>query len=350
MRIVVKRLTLIALSALFAVCAAFTVAALTKDVARADDQTEVSITFSGLLDANNNPIGSPASFYLTRINFDKGVSTGVKAEKDFSDLNAKTTYTGSATEYYWQSGNDVGFPVDTSYAFIYLKTITSPVAGDTISVQSGAWFTTGGTINEKYIIAEDMVLNFNGTAWVKCTAFTPAADVWAGADQSGNKGAQLTAWGIANDGGAAAYPTTGTFALLNVSSSLNVGPTANQAGNITSIKYNGTPIKDVEGAVVAEWFTYLAIYLPYRTGIVSFEKYAVIGSKYVASDCYYSLSTVSGHGRMTVINYSDTTSFAFSESGTGILWNGNNQGGSAINGIANDATPPAVGKQRFARA
>ncbi|MBP5467035.1 MAG: hypothetical protein J6Y43_05690, partial [Clostridia bacterium] len=71
--------------------------------------------------------------------------------------------------------------------------------------------------------------------------------------------------------------------------------------------------------------------------------YTVIGSHFVLSDCCYSLSTVSGHGRMTQMNFAETTAFSFNETGKGIVWNGNNQGSSEIFGIPNDATAPAVG-------
>ena len=152
------------------------------------EPTTVEITYDKIADQNSAPIGNPVSFYLTRLYFDKKISAGVKAEKDFSNLNANTTYTGSDTEYFWQSGNDVGFPENTTdYKFIYLKTMTQPKNGDEISVKAGAWFITGGTVNEKYVLAEDMNLRFDGTAWGTVGQFAIERVLWNGSDQSGKK-------------------------------------------------------------------------------------------------------------------------------------------------------------------
>nr|MBO4517515.1 InlB B-repeat-containing protein [Clostridia bacterium] len=254
------------------------------------EPTTVEITYDKIADQNSAPIGNPVSFYLTRLYFDKKISAGVKAEKDFSNLNANTTYTGSDTEYFWQSGNDVGFPENTTdYKFIYLKTTTLPNTGDEISVKAGAWFITGGTVNEKYVLAEDMNLRFDGTAWGTVGQFAIERVLWNGSDQSGKNGAQLTAWGIENDGAAAAKPLVGTCALLSVGT-LSVAATANLASSITGIKYNGTPISEVDGALVAEWLTHLFIYVPYRTGLITIEEGAFVGNKYADKEYHYILN------------------------------------------------------------
>ena len=259
------------------------------------EPTTVEITYDKIADQNSAPIGNPVSFYLTRLYFDKKISAGVKAEKDFSNLNANTTYTGSDTEYFWQSGNDVGFPENTTdYKFIYLKTTTLPNTGDEISVKAGAWFITGGTVNEKYVLAEDMNLRFDGTAWGTVGQFAIERVLWNGSDQSGKNGAQLTAWGIENDGAAAAKPSVGTCALLSVGT-LSVAATANLASSITGIKYNGTPISEVDGALVAEWLTHLFIYVPYRTGLITIEEGAFVGNKYADKEYHYILNEHSSY-------------------------------------------------------
>ena len=259
------------------------------------EPTTVEITYDKIADQNSAPIGNPVSFYLTRLFFDKKISAGVKAEKDFSNLNANTTYTGSDTEYFWQSGNDVGFPENTTdYKFIYLKTMTQPKNGDEIIVNAGAWFTTGGTINEKYVLAEDMNLRFDGTAWGTVGQFAIERVLWNGSDQSGKNGAQLTAWGIENDGAAAARPLVGTCALLSVGT-FSIAATANLASSITGIKYNGTPISEVDGALVAEWLTHLFIYVPYRTGLITIEEGAFVGNKYADKEYHYILNEHSSY-------------------------------------------------------
>ncbi|MBP5467036.1 MAG: InlB B-repeat-containing protein [Clostridia bacterium] len=136
------------------------------------EQTIVNITFVGFLDVNNNPIGNPASFYLTRVNFDHIIGTGVNAQKDFSNLNANMTYTGSSNVYSLESGNGVGFDPNLSdYDFLYLKTMSAPETGDTIMINAGAWFTVGGTDTNKYVISSDIVWLFNGNTWQLATSF-----------------------------------------------------------------------------------------------------------------------------------------------------------------------------------
>ena len=272
MKIATKKITLYILSFVFAIClGAFAFVSLnnTKTV-NADDPTEVYLTIHHANPTQYQNNASNANMYWTSLCFlhtddpsVNGVSSGASTGKDFSDITSKTTYTGSENTFSYTNANEWGWGANVSsstFRFIYLKTANAPVAGDKIIISAGAWFITGGTINEKYILSEEVFLSFNGTAWLDMKPFTlDGTDDWAGADQSGDNGAQLTAWGIANNGAAAAFPTSGTYAFLTAGGALASTATANQASGITGIKYNGTPICDISGAVVAEWYTRLNI-------------------------------------------------------------------------------------------
>ena len=251
--------------------------------------TVAEVAFSSLGESNN-PIGNPVAFYLTRINFTHNVSTGVEGEKDFSDLNANTVYTGSQPAYNWLSGNGVGYDAnDTSKNFLYLQTLTAPEEGDKLAVKAGAWFKTGGTVYEKYVLSEDIELWFVNGVWAHPSEYEVTGITWNGADMSGGAGAQLDVWGIENNHGAAALPTAGTCALIGVGGAFTVAPTGNLAASITGIKYNGTAINEVQGAVVAEWAAHLFIYVPYRSGLITIEKGSFIGAHYAAETYYFIL-------------------------------------------------------------
>ncbi|MBP5467304.1 MAG: hypothetical protein J6Y43_07075, partial [Clostridia bacterium] len=254
MKVATKRFLLGILAAVFAICVGFIISGNAHSAAYADDATVINLTMQNTQYQNN---AENAGAYYTSLCFlhtdnhaEYGVSTGNYTSgttPDYSDILSKTVYTGSENTVLYRSAVFWGWAADTkssTFRFIYIGTVNAPAAGDRITISAGAWFITGGTINDKYVISTDIILEFDGSAWVYYAPFTLGNDLWSGADQSGGKGVQLTAWGIENDGNAAAYPTAGTFALLN-SGVFAAGPTANQASNITGIKYNGTPIKDV---------------------------------------------------------------------------------------------------------
>ena len=354
MKIATKKITLYILSFVFAIClGAFAFVSMgNRKTVNADDPTEVYLTIHHANPTQYQNNASNANMYWTSLCFLHtedpsvfGVSSGASTGKDFSDITSKTTYTGSENTFSYTNANEWGWGANTSnstFRFIYLKTANAPVAGDKIIISAGAWFITGGTINEKYILSEEVFLSFNGTAWLDMKPFAlDGTDVWAGADQSGDNGAQLTAWGIANNGAAAAFPTSGTYAFLTAGGALASAATANQASGITGIKYNGTPINEISGAVVAEWINRLNLYVPYTSGIITIEKGTIVGSAYAADDYYFSLAPVSGktYGRMTIMNFAETTSFSFGETTKGITWNGYNGSNIEINGIAASSAP-----------
>ena len=248
MKIATKKLLLYVLAAVITACLGFTIIFSFGNVktASADDPTEVYLTIHHANPTQYQNNASNANKYWTSICFLHtenpsvyGVSSGDSTGKDFSDITSKTTYTGSENTFSYTNANEWGWAANTSsstFRFIYLRTAKAPVAGDKIIISAGAWFITGGTINEKYILSEEVFLSFNGTAWLDMKPFTlDGTDVWAGADQSGDNGAQLTAWGIDNDGNAAAYPTSGTYAFLTAGGALASAATANQASGITGI-------------------------------------------------------------------------------------------------------------------
>ncbi len=354
MKIAVKKFLLGALTAVLSVCVGLTVITSVSDIApaKADDPTVVNLTMENTQYQNNTLNGGKYYTSLCFLHTDEpsvfGVSSGSSTGADFSDILSKTTYTGSANTVSYINAYAYGWGANTSsktFRFIYIVTANAPTAGDKIEIEAGAWFITGGTINEKYVLSSKITMIFGGTQWAYAAFTLDGTDDWGGADQSGDNGAQLTAWGIENTGTAAAYPTSGTYAFLTTNGVLAYAATANQASGITGIKYNGTPIKDVSGAVVAEWKTRLNIYVPYTTGIISIEKETIVGNSYAAADYYFKITPVSNktYGRMSLINVSNTTSFALSETGTGITWNGSNQGNTSIFGIEYNAVAPASG-------
>lgn len=136
------------------------------------ESTVVELTYKSMQFQNNT---ENASWYWTSVCFYPSVGDGVSSGNpdgaiamDFSDLLANTTYRGSENTVSYTPACHWGWATDmksSTFSFIYLRTVNMPVAGDTIQMKSGAWFVTGGTIDDKYVLAEDINLKFNGTAW-----------------------------------------------------------------------------------------------------------------------------------------------------------------------------------------
>ena len=132
----------------------------------------VELTYKSMQFQNNE---ENAGSYWTSVCFYPSVGDGVSSGNasgpiaaDFSDLLAKTTYSGSENTIIYSAACHWGWTTDTksnTFSFIYLRTTSAPVAGDTIQLKKGAWFVTGGNIDDKYVLAEDINLQFNGTQW-----------------------------------------------------------------------------------------------------------------------------------------------------------------------------------------
>ena len=136
------------------------------------ETTVVELTYKSMQFQNNY---ENAGSFWTSVCFYPSVGDGVSSGNasgpiaaDFSDLLAKTTYSGSENSIIYSAACHWGWATDTksgTFSFIYLRTVNAPAAGDTIQLKKGAWFVTGGNIDDKYVLAEDINLQFNGTQW-----------------------------------------------------------------------------------------------------------------------------------------------------------------------------------------
>ena len=169
---ITKKITLWVLSFLFVVCVTILGINVSFTAKAEESPTVVNLTYKSMQYQNNE---LNAGSYWTSICFypdtGDGVSTGNPSGSiaaDFSDLLAKTTYTGSENTVIYTPACHWGWAMDfksSTFCFIYLRTVNMPAAGDTVQLKSGAWFVTGGSINDKYVLAEDVNLKFNGTTW-----------------------------------------------------------------------------------------------------------------------------------------------------------------------------------------
>ena len=145
------------------------------------ETTTVNLTFNelGLNGGENNDNTFGGTNYYTCIRFTTGVFSGEpNGASDFSDLTEKASYVGSGnTDGQWgfapgYSKWPAGYKNDAVFNFIYLWTANKPAADDTIAMKAGSYFTMSGTMadgtgacDDKYVLAEDINLKFNGTAW-----------------------------------------------------------------------------------------------------------------------------------------------------------------------------------------
>lgn len=334
MKIATKRLFLGILTALLAVCIGVFVGFSLNSVktVHADDPTEVYLTVHHANPTQYQNNASNANQYWTSLCFlhtadpsVNGVSSGASTGKDFSDITAKTTYTGSTNTVSYTNANEWGWGANTSnstFRFIYIKTVNSPAAGDTIQIEAGAWFITGGTINEKYILSDDVLLRFNGSAWVDLTPFTFTGKVtWNGVTYLGCYGLEANT-----------FVNTGAFALLETTVALTDDYTTNLAGSDTGngILFNGTPLSEISGSAIGVYAGQLIVYAyGDLSGVVQICEGTVIGNKYASEDYYFVVTNKSWGQAMTAAN-----DVSFSTSGTGLTWNGSNGSGAELGGIA----------------
>ena len=141
----------------------------------------VELTFNtlGLNGGENNDNTFGDNKYYTCIRFTTGVFSGdANGAFDFSDLTEKASYVGSGnTDGQWgfapaYSKWPQGYKNDAVFNFIYVWTANKPASDDTIAMKAGSYFTFSGTFadgsgacDDKYVLAEDINLKFNGTAW-----------------------------------------------------------------------------------------------------------------------------------------------------------------------------------------
>jgi len=149
----------------------------------------VELTFNtlGLNGGENNDNTFGDNKYYTCIRFTTGVFSGdASGAFDFSDLTEKASYVGSGnTDGQWgfapaYSKWPQGYKNDAVFNFIYLWTANKPASDDTIAMKAGSYFTFSGTFadgsgacDDKYVLAEDINLKFNGTAW---ETYVPVVD------------------------------------------------------------------------------------------------------------------------------------------------------------------------------
>ena len=231
---VTRKISLWVLSFLFVVCVS--VLGIHTNLSASAETTVVELTYKSMQFQNNT---ENAGSYWTSICFNYSVGDGVSTGNpdgaiaaDFSDLLAKTTYTGSENTIIYLAACHWGWPMDfesSTFCFIYLRTTNAPVTGDTIQMKRGAWFVTGGNIDDKYVLAEDINLQFNGAAW---ETYVPAVDNTQfvteftnnGQFVVGNYNGDATSYPYEIiDGATASLPTGYTGAVAKIGSKINGG-------------------------------------------------------------------------------------------------------------------------------
>ncbi len=143
------------------------------------ETTTVNLTFNalGLNGGENNDSGIVDGRYLTTIRFNQGVLTGSTdantAAYDYSNLKENAVFMGEGDFGFAPGATKwaAGYKTDALFNFIYLWTANAPASGDTLLMKAGSYFTMSGTMsddtvcNDKYVLAEDINMQFNGTAW-----------------------------------------------------------------------------------------------------------------------------------------------------------------------------------------
>ncbi|MBQ3019365.1 MAG: InlB B-repeat-containing protein [Clostridia bacterium] len=176
---ILRKTTLWVLSLLFALCISILGIHTVFSASAEDTPAVVNLTFNalGLNGGENNDNTIVSGRYLTAIRFNQGVLTGSTdkntAVYDYSNITENAVFTGEG-EYGFVPGATkwaLGYKTDAVFNFIYLWTANAPVSGDTLLMKAGSYFTMSGTMadgtacNDKYVLAEDINVQFNGTAW-----------------------------------------------------------------------------------------------------------------------------------------------------------------------------------------
>ena len=176
---VTRKIALWGLSLLFVLCVSILGIHTSFSANAEDTPTVVNLTFNalGLNGGENNDNTIVSGRYLTAIRFNQGVLTGSTnadtAVYDYSNVTENAVFTGEG-EYGFVPGATkwaLGYKTDAVFNFIYLWTANQPVSGDTLLMKAGSYFIMSGTMadgtacNDKYVLAQDINVKFNGTAW-----------------------------------------------------------------------------------------------------------------------------------------------------------------------------------------
>ena len=240
---VTRKIALWGLSLLFVLCVSI-LGIHTSFSANAEDApTVVNLTFNalGLNGGENNDNTIVSGRYLTAIRFNQGVLTGSTnadtAVYDYSNVTENAVFTGEG-EYGFVPGATkwaLGYKTDAVFNFIYLWTANQPVSGDTLLMKAGSYFIMSGTMadgtacNDKYVLAQDINVKFNGTAW---EYYVPVVDNTQFVTEFTNNGQFVV--GNYNgdatnypyeiiDGATASLPTGYTGAVAKIGSKINGG-------------------------------------------------------------------------------------------------------------------------------
>ena len=176
---VTRKIALWGLSLLFVLCVSILGIHTSFSANAEDTPTVVNLTFNalGLNGGENNDNTIVSGRYLTAIRFNQGVLTGSTnadtAVYDYSNVTENAVFTGEG-EYGFVPGATkwaLGYKTDAVFNFIYLWTANQPVSGDTLLMKAGSYFIMSGTMadgtacNDQYVLAQDINVKFNGTAW-----------------------------------------------------------------------------------------------------------------------------------------------------------------------------------------
>ena len=239
----VRKTTLWVLSLLFALCVSLLGIHTVFSVNAENTPSVVNLTFNtlGLNGGENNDTTIVSGRYLTTIRFNQGVFTGSTnadtAVYDYSNVTENAVFTGEG-EYGFVPGATrwaTGYKTDALFNFIYLWTANQPVANDTLVMKANSYFIMQGTMadgtlcNDKYVLAEDINLKFNGTAW---EYYVPVVDNTQfvteftnnGQFVVGNYNGDATSYPYEIiDGATASLPTGYTGAVAKIGSKINGG-------------------------------------------------------------------------------------------------------------------------------
>ncbi len=137
----------------------------------------VSVTFTHINSSwNDNTATLGNGMHYTILHFEGILSSGYLAQgDDWSNMLANATINGGESYFNFSSASYIAGPdkTDEASCYLILYSATAPTAGDKFIVTAGATFKVGGADTNVYELANDICLQFNGTAW---EVFDPNAE------------------------------------------------------------------------------------------------------------------------------------------------------------------------------